>query len=340
VPDEALGDWFIDRQDGRRNVQIQFAESASAANKIAVIVTAKLPRSRFSDRLIAETLRMVKWHGMRVDEHALEFVGTDPLTAEPFGDMPLHVRNSGKNGEELSPSGEAASTTQFDLLRAADDSGLLLSQQRGNFAADVLLDATVLDQDVLSRYRIWLTPLSGRIDRVLVRASAELGDVQWSESTSGAMLSAERLSADDARVAALPDGSELWLIRLPSPTEEPVEITAVSSESMSQSADLPLIAFPYATEQSGRVQLRSDLISFFPNVDHMSSVSLPAEEALNAPADDAMASSAVRAAYLQPGRLPGYTANTPDPHCARSVECHPNERGAAGRVEILFRARR
>jgi hypothetical protein len=318
VPEQALSDWFIGRENGRSNVNIQFAESASAASKIAVIVTAKLPRSRFSDRLLAATLRMVKWQGMRVDEHTLEFARTDPLTAEPFGAMPVHARTSDKYEGGLSRGEEAASNTQFDLLRAADDSGLILSQQRGNFAADVLLDATVVDQELRRRYRISLTPLSGRIDRVLVRTSAKLEGVQWSESTSGATLSAERLSADDARVPGLPDGSELWLIRLASPTAEPVEITAVDSESMPRSADLPLIAFPYATEQSGRVQLRSELISFFPDVDNMSSVTLPAEKTLNEPADNTTDSLPVRAAYQYNPSDCLDTPRLPRIHIARS----------------------
>ena len=63
VPADALGEWFIDRRNGRRYIDVQLARAASTERGVSVIVSGRLPRSDYFDRLSINTLQMVKWRG-------------------------------------------------------------------------------------------------------------------------------------------------------------------------------------------------------------------------------------------------------------------------------------
>ncbi len=94
VPADAMAEWFIDRRDNRRHIEIQLTDAASPARNVSVIIVGRLQRFSLAEPISAETLRMVRWTGARVARHLLSFQTTEPFVAETVGDLPLLARDS------------------------------------------------------------------------------------------------------------------------------------------------------------------------------------------------------------------------------------------------------
>jgi hypothetical protein len=294
LPADALGEWFIDHSHGKRTIDVQLAHAASATNDVAVIIRAKLPRSEFSNIISADALRIVQWRGGPSKRHLVAFETNEPIAVEPIGALPA-IEPAAIDEEVKSLLGtNVEPATVFDLTAAGGESGLKLITKRGQFAADILSEASLVRQELQHEHHIIITPTSNRVDRVLIAATSSLGkDVHWSETPSGTKVSAEQLPSDDPRRAGLPDDGELWLVQLPRGSATPIEIVATASGKLSEPGSLPLLAAVDAVEQRGRVLIRADSDST-PNLVplNMTASPLPVETR-----GDAEKSPPVRAAY-------------------------------------------
>ncbi len=294
IPADALGEWFVDEQQGTRRVEIQLTRAASAARGVTIVLSGRLPRSEFTDEISANTLRMVQWRSARVMQHLLAFETTEPYAVEPIGGLSkAEIDETGQDRETLLDS-EAVADVVFDLVRAGEFAGVKLITKRGQYKADIRLDATLVAQELRQEHHLVVTPISNRVERVAVYATQPLGEsLKWTDNARGAALSAKRLPPDDRRLVGLPAGGELWMVPLASPTAGAVEIVAIVESPWLERDELPLLAIPEAVEQRGRVLIRGEIERSI-ELEPQGMTASPLPEASN---DDRRIQAPIRAGY-------------------------------------------
>jgi hypothetical protein len=256
TPAEALGEWFVDRRDGRRSVEIQLARPAESAGDLSVVITGRLQRSGIGEPISAETMRMVTWQSARVDQHFLAFQTAEPYAVEAVGNLKAIASDTLDDVVELLDSVTAGDSI-FDLADADSGAGLMLTLERGQFEGDVRLEAIYSRQQLEQTHYLTVRPTKNRIDHVLVYSTVPLGEnTRWTDNQSRTPLSAERLPVTETQAAQLPTAGELWLVRLPPQNSRIVEIAANVTTSEAGRQQIPLLAMPEATKQRGLVLLR------------------------------------------------------------------------------------
>ncbi len=149
-----------------------------------------------------------------------------------------------------------------DLAGAGSNAGLQLTFKRGQYTAEIEVDVYYANGELRQTWQVAARPTANAIDRLLIFASAPLGDnVRWVEKSTNSPIVAERLPADDPQRKDLPKEGELWLLRLPQPTSKPIEIFAAASNPASKRASVPLLALPEAIEQRGLAFVRGTIHS-------------------------------------------------------------------------------
>jgi hypothetical protein len=265
-PPETLAGWFVDRNDGRSEIEIQLDTATSSTGEITVIATGRLQtspgpaesRADLTQAMSVETLRIVRWRNARVAQHLLTFQTVEPYVVEPIGGLKfLDPEHRDEDPSETPDSAEVVAPT-FDLTVPAADAALRVAVKRGQYEADMWVVATYGDGQLQQDYHIVGRPKASHIDRLLIYATQPLGDrVHWTMQPSGAPLAAERLPAVGGQTADATSQGETWLVRLPHPTGTPVEIVAALTTPWSERKRLPLLSVPEAVEQRGRVLVRS-----------------------------------------------------------------------------------
>lgn len=258
VPAEALGEWFVSRNNGDRRLDIQLAEAARPRRDVSVVIRARLPKAEFSDSLPMETLRIVQWDGPRIDEHVLGVVTTEPLLAEAFGGLKTLERESIVADATSSLTNDPAPSALFELSTAPPDAGVSLVMQPGQYSATIEQNANLSATQLEHVHHITVTPISNRIDRVLVSATRPLQNVRWIDASSGSPLNARKLSPEPAAGQPRNHGGESWVIQLLGPTSAPIKIIASSTASWPSREDVPLLFLPEAMSQSGNVFVRAN----------------------------------------------------------------------------------
>ena len=276
IPDDAIGEWIVNRRDGITEIEIQLAQSPDARRPVTVRVDGRLEPTSYAEPISSETLRMVRWHGVDVTAHLLSFQAAEPYAAEPMGELPIATSEQVVAGPKVRRI-RAGSGVRLDAR--ARSAALRIVLERGEFEADIALDAELVGDEARLAYQLVARPVESRIDRLLVFANSPLGDdLRWTDRESGATLSAERLASTDAQRTGYPEGGELWLVRLPQPATRPVEIIASQTLKFSARQQLPLLSLPRAVEQRGRVHVASDAAPL-PTLEqtHLQPVPVPVE---------------------------------------------------------------
>ena len=88
-PPDALGEWFVDRKEGRSEIEIQLNAAAVPTQDLTIIATGRLQRTGLTQALSAEILRMVRWRDVRLELHRLTFQTVEPYVVEPIGGLPV-----------------------------------------------------------------------------------------------------------------------------------------------------------------------------------------------------------------------------------------------------------
>ncbi|HJQ82372.1 MAG TPA: hypothetical protein VJ828_20595, partial [Lacipirellulaceae bacterium] len=258
-PSDALGEWFVERKDDGSEIEIQLAPAAGFEDELTVIATGRLQGTGLTQALSTDMLRMIRWRDVRVDEHLLSFQTVEPYVVEPIGGLPLYVpQRSGADALGALEGSEVAGV-RFDLTAPPHEAALRVAVKRGQYEADIWVDATYVNDELRQEFHIVARPKTSNIDRLLIFATQPLGDsVHWIERQSGTTLVAERFPADSRRQSTVPPHGETWLVRLPHPTGKPVEIVASLNSPWPGRKELPLISVPEAIDQRGRVLVRGN----------------------------------------------------------------------------------
>ena len=184
IPDEAIGEWIVNRRDGTTEIEIQLAQSPSARRPVTVRVDGRLEPTSYAEPISSETLRMVRWHGVDVAAHLLSFQAAEPYAAEPVGELPMAT--SQQLVAEPKVRADAAQEAVFDLMHAAQSAALRIVLERGEFEADITLHAELVGDEARLAYQIVARPVESRIDRLIVFANSPLGDdLRWIDRESG-----------------------------------------------------------------------------------------------------------------------------------------------------------
>jgi hypothetical protein len=260
APADALGEWFIDTRGARRHIEIQLSRAARPGRGVTVIIRGRLQRAGVGDAIPAGTLRMVDWADFPVERHLLTFQTVEPYAVEPVGDLPVVTKDEVDERDEARLHLPSGRETIFDVTHAGQTEGLKLTLERAQFEADVRIDATYVERAISNVYHLTVDSATNGFDRLLVYSTAPLGDeVRWIDKRFNAPLAAERLPTDDARRSGLPTAGELWLVRLPAPTPDRVEVAATVTIPLEGRRQLPLLALPEARRQQGQVFVRAEL---------------------------------------------------------------------------------
>ena len=259
IPADALGEWFVDRRRGRRELQIQLAQSANAERQVTVVLKGHREPARVANRYSLDALAMVEWRGGSVAKRLLTFHAMEPYIAEPSGNLPVvDPQALSENMHQLLDLAQGEAQV-YDVTQAERAVAMRVAMKRVEFDAEIQLDASDDGRQLQQVHRIVVQPRAGRIDRLLVFATEPLaGDARWVEAGSNMPLSAEPLAADDPRRAGFPEGGQLWLLRLPQPSAAPVEILNLQTTQSSEPKRLPLLSTPEAIQQRGRVLVRGE----------------------------------------------------------------------------------
>lgn len=257
IPADAMAEWFIERRGKSQHIEVQLTDAASPVRKVTIILMGRLQRFSLAAPISAETMRMVKWSGAREIQHLLTFQSTEPFAVDSVGDLPTLPRDSITDADRALLDGVVNDSQIVELTRAGQDAGLQLTFKRGQYSADVELDATLAKNELRQTYRITAEPKANPVDRLLVYATMPLGDnTRWTKGD--ATLIANLLPLDDPQRKDLPKEGELWLLRLPQATTDKIEIRATISTPCVKRVAVPLLALPEAVEQRGRVVVRSN----------------------------------------------------------------------------------
>ncbi len=146
--------------------------------------------------------------------------------------------------------------------RPPPDGAIRLAPRQGTYDAEIQLNAVLSAGELAESYRIDCRPRGSSIDHMLMYIpESEAEPLAWVNAQSGEALVAERMPKNDPRLGGLPPGGELWQLRLRRPYARLVTITAMRTEPWPERRPVPLIAFPDAAEQRGRVVVESDRVA-------------------------------------------------------------------------------
>ncbi|HEX3600723.1 MAG TPA: hypothetical protein VHU84_11310, partial [Lacipirellulaceae bacterium] len=258
TPSDALAEWFIHHQGDRRNIEVELTRSPRQNRSIYVTITGRLQRANFAEPLTADTLRIVHWNHARVGRHLLSFQTTEPFITETFGDIPTLGREQISDSDRMLLDRGSDEKRIVDLARAGPTAGLQLVVKRGQYTAEVSVDAICAGNELRQNLHISARPTANPIDRLMVYSTASLGDhLHWFDSSTNAPIAAERLPPNDPQRANFPKDGELWLLRLPQPTSNLVEISAAAINSATNRTTVSLITLPEAIDQHGFATVRS-----------------------------------------------------------------------------------
>ena len=296
IPADAMAEWFIDRRGNRRRIEIQLTDAASPARKVTVVIMGRLQRFSLAAPISADTLRVVNWADARVIQHLLTFQSTEPFAVDSVGDLPVLARDAVTDADHALLDSNATETHIVDLARAGADAGLQLTFKRGQYTANIDLEATVAKNELRQEYRITARPKANPVDRLLVFVTAPLGEkIRWTEKRADVSIAAERLPPDDPQRHNLPKDGELWLLRLPQPSAGEIEVHASVTNAWSKRAAVPLFALPEAIEQHSHVVVRGvHGGALLVEPEGLSPIPLPMP---NADSDDTDESAPIRAAF-------------------------------------------
>ncbi len=281
VPADAMTEWFIDRHGSEQKIEIQLSRAASAARSVTVIVTARLQRFNLTERLSAETMRMVRWAGTKTVQHLLTFQSNEPYAVVPVGKL-AEIAGDTIDANDRSLLDQATDNKVYDLTDADTNAGLQFALRRGQFAAQIEIEATYENEALRQEYRLSAEPASGSIDRMLVYATGPLGkDTRWVDKATNTPIAADRLATNDPQRANLPKEGEVWLLRFSQPTTRPIEVLTSVNMKRPERVLVPMLFLPEATQQDARILVRCrNQSALWLEANHLQTIPLPSN-ALN-----------------------------------------------------------
>lgn len=258
VPADAVAEWFIERQDDHRNLEIRLTDAITPTREISVIVTGRLQRFNAAEPMSADMLRLVDWNAVHVMRQLLSFQSTEPYVVETSGGATVAPPETVDEGDLALLDETAEKSGILDLANASKDASVRLVARRGQYSAEIGYEAEWSGEAIKHSWEIVAQPRSNAIDRLLVYSTAPLGSsAHWSEKATDLPISAELLAADDPLRKNLPREGEVWLLRLPRSSSKPVAIALSIGGTLPSRSTVPILALPEAVEQSGHVTVRT-----------------------------------------------------------------------------------
>jgi hypothetical protein len=258
VPADAVAEWFIERQDDHRSLEIRLTDAITPAREVSVIVTGRLQRFNTAEPMSADMLHLVDWDAARVTRQLLSFQSTEPHVVETSGGATAALPETLDEGDRALLDETAEKAGIFDLANASKGASVRLVTKRGQYSAEIEYEAEWSGEALKHSWEIVAQPRSNAIDRLLIYSTAPLGSsARWSEKATDLPISAELLAADDPLRKNLPREGEVWLLRLPNPSSKPVAISLSIVSSLSHGVTVPILALPEAVDQNGRVTVRA-----------------------------------------------------------------------------------
>ncbi|MEX0643168.1 MAG: hypothetical protein WD468_10735 [Pirellulales bacterium] len=257
-PSDALSEWYVNERDGQRQIEVRLTDSVRIGHPVTVTLTGRLQPTSLNSPLSAATLRMVRWRDTELACQLLMVQTIEPYVVESVDELPLAVAEVlTEENQSLLPA-----TTEgpiYDMRDVVDTAAVRLATKKGQYTAEIWLDAVFADDELRQTFHLVSRPQAGRIDQILVFASETMdGEIRWMEKSSGKPLTAELLKADDPRRAQLLADGDLWLLHLPKPQARSVEVEATLTTPWRSRRSIPLLSLPEATDQRGRVLLSVD----------------------------------------------------------------------------------
>lgn len=278
VPADALAEWFIDRRNGRRNLEIRLTDAVAPNRNISVVVSGRLPRFNLSEPASADVLRMVRWAGARVTRHLFTFQMTEPYVLETFGKASFLPSDTVRPNELALIDAAADRNRIVDLTTVDSNDGVRLAVKRAQYAADIRGEIECLGEAVHNIWKIAILPKTGTIERLYVYASAPLGETaRWTDRSTNVPIQAERAAIDASSKKNLPNGGELWLLRLPRPSAQVAKLELTFDRPLKRKLSIGLLSVPDAMEQSGLAVVRASH-GQLPEIDAEGFVPIPRAE--------------------------------------------------------------
>ncbi len=258
IPADAVAEWFIERHDDRRNLEVRLTDAVTPTREISVVITGRLQRFNAAEPMSADMLRMVDWKAARATRQLLSLQSSEPYIVETSGGA-VAVPRDALDGSDLALLDETAEKAGiFDLANAGKGTSVRLVAKGGQYSAEIEYEAEWSGEGLKHSWQIAAQPRSNTIDRLLVYATAPLGSsARWSEKATDLPISAELLSADAPLRKNLPREGEVWLLRLPRSASKPVTILLSLGGSLPSRSTVPLLALPEAVDQSGLITVRT-----------------------------------------------------------------------------------
>ena len=257
IPADALGEWYVDRANGRTAVEFQLHRAVTPQQRVTIIVTGRLQRPSAIEPLPLESLMLLKWSDLAIEGNVLQLRAAEQYDLEPVGEL-HYVAADELSAENRQLFAVPAEGRFCDLTAAATDAAIRLTPKKGAYDAAIQIETSLVHGQLRQTYRVDCRPHGSGIDHVLVYLSEPPPEpLQWTDAHSQEPLVAERMPASDPRLGGLPPGGELWLLHLHRLYASPIAITATHVTPWPQRRRIPLVSLPDAASQQGRVTVSS-----------------------------------------------------------------------------------
>jgi len=280
VPDDALEDWdVVARGRGRQRLELLLRQPLVPAESLRLIIHGRRRGIAVGEAAAAADLQMLSLRGA-VAESSFFSVATDaPLVLRAIGDAGVTwLRTSDLTEQEA----QRVNVGNGDLLFRAGEDGnslrFLLGRGSPRFTADVQVDLLVGPRQITERYRLRCMPDANPLSAVQVfLGQARDVPVRWFLAGDWPRpLPSRRLGPGEQPDWPADRPGETWVVQLPKPASDPLELVGERSSNWTDSAAPALASLPDASSQRATLAVHA-IDGAVVHVDTRALKSLPAE---------------------------------------------------------------
>ena len=263
IPAGAIGEWDLSpAAEGPQRLTIPLTRALASGAPLRLVILGRTRRSALASELALGDLHLLRFEQAKVVRPIVLVHTTDPFRLEVAGDERLTRLDRAELDPDTSNLFNQPLPSDGLLFvhdRQAERLRFSLHRQSPRYTSQIHVEATVTGDTLVETHRIACVPESARIERVLVHFLLRSeSDLRWTVEPAGEQQpSARRLTADEQQAAGLGPGGETWEVTLHRSQSEPFELQAVRTSPFAGERAVNLASLPEATEQRGRVTIRS-----------------------------------------------------------------------------------
>ncbi len=237
-------------------LEVRLKRSLNRHRGVRLVIKAHRRLIGPSATLTRQDLRVVEFRDVEETSRLIAVEPESPYQVALADDWRVNRREPSELPEHLAHliSASAAGIVFEDHAAAVGLRASLVSATP-NFSAEIAMDVQARNDSLREKYRIRVTPISSRIDRVRVHFSARRsGELRWSwDEGPEQPLAARRIESE------LSEDGETWEVILDRARDSAVTLLAERQTEFAPAWHVSFASLPQATSQKGELVLRSTM---------------------------------------------------------------------------------